>query len=70
MTGKRSPCKRREAVSLAKVGRLPDAKAEAERVVALDPTFTMQRWSVTVGQLAAVFGPIADAWRGLGMPMK
>jgi hypothetical protein len=52
---------------MAKVGRLADARAEAERVVALDPTFTMQRWSVTVGQVAAVFGPIADTWRWLGI---
>lgn len=40
---------------MAKVGRLADAKAEAERVVALDPMFTMQRWSVTVGQVRSAY---------------
>jgi hypothetical protein len=54
------------AVSLARLGRLEEARLEAQRVLALDPTFSMERWSVTVGVVPAVFKPFADAWRGVG----
>jgi TolB-like protein len=54
------------AVALARLGRMEEAKSAARRVLALDPTFTMERWSVTVGVVPEVFGPVADAWPNVG----
>jgi TolB-like protein len=56
------------ATSLVRLGRLEEAKTTANRVLALDPTFTTARWSVTVGVVPDVFTPFADAWHELGMP--
>lgn len=53
---------------LSGLGRVDDAKAEAQRVVALDPTFSIRRFGVTVGIEPAVFTPLADAWRKAGLP--
>jgi TolB-like protein/Tfp pilus assembly protein PilF len=50
------------AVSLARLGRVDEAKAAARQVLALDPTFTMDRWSRTVGHVASVFEPFATTW--------
>jgi tetratricopeptide (TPR) repeat protein len=57
------------AVSLVCLGRLEEAKVAANRVLALDSSFTMARWSVTVGVVPDVFAPFADAWHELGMPV-
>jgi TolB-like protein/Tfp pilus assembly protein PilF len=54
------------AVALVRLGRIDEAKAAARRVLALDATFTMAAWSVTVGVIPAVFGPFAEAWREIG----
>jgi len=54
-------------VSLVCLGRLEEAKAAMNRVIALDPNFTMAQWSTTVGIVPEVFKPFADAWRELGM---
>ena len=53
------------AVALVRLGRMDEAKGEARRVLELDPTFTMRRWSVTVGGEDTVFEPFADAWQEL-----
>jgi hypothetical protein len=37
-------------------------------VLALDPTFTIDRFSATVGIEPAVFQPLADAWCAAGLP--
>ena len=55
------------AVALVRLGCLDDAKVQAQQVLALDPTFTIQRWFVTVGVCPAVFDPIAQAWREMGL---
>jgi tetratricopeptide (TPR) repeat protein len=57
------------AVSLVCLGRLEEAKMTANRVLALESSFTMARWSVTVGIVPDVFAPFADAWHELGMPV-
>jgi adenylate cyclase len=49
-------------VALVGLGRLEDARSAAERVLTLDPTFTMAVWSVTVRKNPDVFDPIAKAW--------
>jgi tetratricopeptide (TPR) repeat protein len=56
------------AAALVRAGRIAEAKAAAQRARTLDPTFTTRRWSVTVGLVPAVFEPIADALREVGIP--
>jgi tetratricopeptide (TPR) repeat protein len=53
-------------VSLVCLGHLEEAKATANRVIVLDPSFTMAQWSTTVGVVPEVFKPFADAWHELG----
>ena len=55
------------AVALARLGRWDEARSAADSVLALDPTFTMAVWSVTVKKNPAVFDPIAEAWAKLGI---
>lgn len=54
--------------ALVGLGRSEEAKAQARRVLSLDPTFTIRRFSVTVGISPAVFKPFAEAWRKAGLP--
>jgi TolB-like protein/tetratricopeptide (TPR) repeat protein len=54
--------------ALARLGRDQEAKAEAKEVLAIDPTFSVRRFSVTVDIEARVFQPIAEAWRMAGLP--
>lgn len=56
------------AAVLARLGREAEAQAEAQRVLALDPTFSVSRFGVTVGLEEAVFSPLAEAWRAAGLP--
>jgi TolB-like protein/Flp pilus assembly protein TadD len=49
-------------VALVELGRLEEARSAAERVLTLDPTFTMAVWSVTIRKNPDVFDPIAKAW--------
>jgi TolB-like protein len=53
------------AISLVCLGRLEEAKAAANIVLALDPSFTMARWAATVGVVPEVFKPFADTWHKL-----
>jgi TolB-like protein/Tfp pilus assembly protein PilF len=55
---------------LVRLGRDDEAKVEAQRVLALDPTFSVRRFSVTVEIEPAVFAPLADAWRRAGLPAE
>jgi TolB-like protein/tetratricopeptide (TPR) repeat protein len=56
------------AAALIRLGRVEEAKAAAQRVLALQPTFTIRRFSVTVGFAPAVYEPFAEAWRAAGLP--
>jgi adenylate cyclase len=56
------------AAALMGLGRDTEAKTEAQRVLALDPAFTIRQLSVTVGIEPTVFTPLADAWRAAGLP--
>jgi hypothetical protein len=58
------------AAVLAELGRNAEAKAEAGRVLALDPTFSVKRFLVTVGIKEQVFRPLVDAWRAAGLPLS
>jgi len=52
-------------VALVELGRIEEARSAAARVLALDPTFAMPVWAVTVRKNPAVFDPIARAWAKL-----
>ena len=54
--------------ALVGLDRKADAKAEAQRVLALDPGFSVRQFSVTVGIEPRVFEPLADAWKAAGLP--
>jgi tetratricopeptide (TPR) repeat protein len=56
--------------SLVGLGRTNEAGEEARRVLDLDPTFTIRRFSVTVGLVPAVFERFAEAWLAAGLPME
>jgi TolB-like protein/tetratricopeptide (TPR) repeat protein len=56
------------AAALMRLGCVEEAKVAALQVLTLDPTFTIRRFSVTVGLVPAVFTPFADAWRESGLP--
>jgi hypothetical protein len=56
------------AAALVRLGRYEEAKSEAREVLALDPTFTIDRFSATVGIEPVVFLPLAKAWRAAGLP--
>lgn len=56
------------AAVLAELGRDAEAKAEANRVLALDPSFSVNRFLVTVGIEDRVFQPLVSAWRAAGLP--
>jgi tetratricopeptide (TPR) repeat protein len=56
------------AAVLAELGRDTEAKAEANRVLALDPSFSVNRFLVTVGIEDRVFQPLVSAWRAAGLP--
>jgi adenylate cyclase len=55
------------AAALLRLDRLEEAKLAAERVVALQPTFTIGRFARTVGFSPAVFDSFAQAWRRAGL---
>lgn len=63
-----SPAHALLAAALVRLGHLEQAKASAQRVLALQPTFTIRRFSVTVGFAPTVFVPFAEAWRAAGLP--
>jgi adenylate cyclase len=56
------------AAVLVRLGRHEEARSEAQQVLALDSTFTIDRFSATVGIEPAVFIPLAEAWRAAGLP--
>lgn len=56
------------AAALVRLGRYDEARSEAREVLALDSTFTIDRFSATVGIEPAVFIPLAEAWLAAGLP--
>ena len=58
------------AAALVRLGCIEDAKAEAQKAIALDPNLSIQKFSVAAGFEPQVFTPIADAWRAAGIPLE
>jgi len=63
-----SVCRLFLVAALAKLGRVEEAKAQAETVLALDPNFSIARFQTVVGFEPDVFGVLADAWKAVGLP--
>ena len=56
------------AAALAKLRRIDEAKAVAQAVLALDPSFTVAKFCSVVGLPSALAEPLADAWSRTGLP--
>ncbi len=56
------------AAALARLGRAEEAKAAAKTVLECEPSFTIRGLLRIVGLEPAVFRPLADAWREVGLP--
>lgn len=56
------------AAALTRLGENEEAARAAERALVLDSAFTIRRFSALAGFEPAVFEPLADAWRKLGLP--
>jgi TolB-like protein/Tfp pilus assembly protein PilF len=56
------------AATLEHLGRREEAAIAAKRALALDPSFTIGGYRVTVGRVSSVFDVFADAWRRIGIP--
>jgi adenylate cyclase len=56
------------AAALVRLGHTSEANAAAQRVLTLDPRFTIGGFSVTVGLAPVVYARFADAWREAGLP--
>jgi adenylate cyclase len=56
------------AGALLRLGRVEEAKAAAQAVLECEPSFTIRGTSINVGLFSAVFTPLADAWREVGLP--
>jgi TolB-like protein/tetratricopeptide (TPR) repeat protein len=56
------------ASALQRLGRDDEARAAAQQARVLDSSFTIRRFSVTVGLVSTVFAAFADAWREAGLP--
>jgi len=53
--------------ALMALGREEDAKLSAQRLLALDPTFTIKRFAPIADIEPKVFRPFADAWKAAGI---
>ena len=56
------------AAALMQLGRVEEAKAEAQTVLECQPSWTIRGFSLIVELEPAVFRPLADAWRKVGLP--
>ena len=56
------------AAALVRMGRVSEASAAVRQVLAVQPTFSVRGLSATVGHVAAVYQPFADAFRDAGLP--
>jgi TolB-like protein/Tfp pilus assembly protein PilF len=58
------------AAALSRLNQRPEATAAVQRVLELQPNFTIKGFSITVGLAPEVFLPFSDAWRDAGMPAE
>ena len=56
------------AAALMRLGRVVEAKAMAQTVLECQPSFTIRGTSLYAELEPAVFRPLADAWREVGLP--
>jgi hypothetical protein len=49
-------------------GRVDEAKAQAERALTLEPTFTVNRFLAVAGFDVGVFDKLSHAWAIAGLP--
>jgi hypothetical protein len=56
------------AAALAKLEQGEEARVEASKVLALEPKFSIRRYSAMVELTPTVFRPFADVWREIGLP--
>jgi adenylate cyclase len=56
------------AAALAKLGRMDDAKAAAERVIQLQPNFSSTGQCAAIGCVPVLAGPLIEAMRASGLP--
>jgi adenylate cyclase len=56
------------AAALIRLGRTEEAKAAAQTVLDCNPSFTVRGLSLVAEIEPAVFRPLADAWREVGLP--
>jgi len=56
------------AAALARLGRNEEARIATRHVRSLDSSFSIERYSLSVGLVPAVFSAFADAWRDAGLP--
>ena len=56
------------AAPLARLGRIDEARAAAARLLALDPAFSIGRWSAAVGIAPTIIDEVTDALRLAGLP--
>lgn len=56
------------AASLARLGRIEEAKAAAGRVLALQPSFTAAGFCAALALPNALAAPLSEAWRDAGLP--
>ena len=65
-----SVCRAFLAAALIGVGRNDEAKAEAQRVLTLEPTFTVGRFLKVAGFGPSVFAALSNAWQNAGLPAE
>jgi TolB-like protein len=58
------------AAALVRLGCDEEAKFEARQTVAVEPQFSIQKFSVAAGFEPTVFKPFADAWEKAGIPSE
>jgi adenylate cyclase len=56
------------AAALAKLGRMEDASAAAERVIQLQPNFSSNGQCSAIGCVPALATPLFEAMRASGLP--
>jgi tetratricopeptide (TPR) repeat protein len=64
-----SVCRAFLAAALIGIGHVDQANAEAQRVLTLEPTFTIKRFLTVAGFAPDVFAVLSKAWQKAGLPM-
>jgi hypothetical protein len=63
-----SVCRAFLAAAFVGLGHHEEAKAEAQRVLTLEPTFTISRFLTVAGFDQSVFAALSNAWQEAGLP--